>query len=95
MFYFKSIFCVIFVFCLVTSVSAQQEKTKVIAQLDKEYPHYAALAQRIWKLAEPGYLENETSSLLQKELQSQGFTITTGVADMPTALWPALGKGLL
>ncbi|QDK79796.1 amidohydrolase [Spirosoma sp. KCTC 42546] len=89
----KSVFSVIAVFLLVTIAYAQKEKVAVISQLDKQYPHYASLAQRIWKLAEPGYMETETSKLLQKELQDQGFSITTGVAEMPTAFVASYGKG--
>ncbi|MGA0555083.1 amidohydrolase [Larkinella sp. VNQ87] len=74
-------------------VFAQKEKTTVVAQLDKQYHHYSSLAQQIWKLAEPGYLEHQTSNLLQKELQQQGFTITTSVADMPTGFVAVYGKG--
>jgi aminobenzoyl-glutamate utilization protein B len=72
---------------------AQKEKTVAIAQLDKQYPHYADLAGQIWKLAEPGYLENKTTQLLQQELQSAGFSIKTGLADMPTSFIASYGKG--
>ncbi|REA63183.1 amidohydrolase [Dyadobacter luteus] len=93
MVYFKSLLSLIITFCFVVQVHSQPEKTKVVSQLDKDYPHYAALAERIWKLAEPGYLETETSSLLQKELRDNGFSISTGVAEMPTAFVASFGKG--
>ncbi|WP_421830740.1 amidohydrolase [Larkinella sp.] len=93
MFQIKLVFTMLVVVLLGQSARAQKEKTAAISQLDKQYSHYSALAQRIWKLAEPGYLENETSKLLQKELQDQGFSITTGVADMPTAFVASFGKG--
>lgn len=81
------------IFCFTTRSYCQPEKTKTIAQLDKDYTHYAALAGQIWKLAEPGYLETETSSLLQKELKDNGFSITSGIADIPTAFVATYGKG--
>ncbi|MEZ0609998.1 amidohydrolase [Fibrella sp. WM1] len=71
---------------------AQPEKA-IISQLDRQYPHYAALAGQIWKLAEPGYLEEKTSRLLQDELRQQGFTITQGVAGIPTAFVASYGQG--
>ncbi len=39
----------------------------------------------IWELAEMGYLENESSALLQKTLSDEGFSIKKGVAGIPTA----------
>jgi aminobenzoyl-glutamate utilization protein B len=90
---FGMVFSLIIVFLLGSPVFAQKEKAAVISQLDKQYFHYSALAQRIWKLAEPGYMENETSKLLQKELQAQGLSIVTGVADMPTSFVASFGKG--
>lgn len=71
---------------------AQPEKT-VITQLDRQYPHYAALAGQIWKLAEPGYLEEKTTRLLQDELRQHGFTITPGIAGIPTAFIASYGQG--
>ncbi len=71
---------------------AQPEKA-VSTQLDRQYPHYAALAGQIWKLAEPGYLEEKTSQLLQDELRQHGFTITQGVAGIPTAFVATYGQG--
>ncbi len=77
---------------LTSSLLAQPGKT-VITNLDGQYPHYAALAGQIWKLAEPGYLEEKTTRLLQNELQQHGFTITQGVAGIPTAFVATYGQG--
>ena len=88
----RSTLPILLLFLAVSPLFAQQEKT-VIAQLDKQYPHYAALAKRVWKLAEPGYLEEQTSKLLQEELHQHGFTINSGVADIPTAFIASYGKG--
>ena len=43
------------------------------------------LAQEIWSLAELGYQETKSSASLQGFLSERGFTITQGVADIPTA----------
>jgi aminobenzoyl-glutamate utilization protein B len=91
--HFKSTVLALIAFFLCSTLHAQTDKTKIISQLDKQYAHYAELAGRIWKLAEPGYLEEQTSQLLQNELKQQGFTITTGVADIPTSFVASFGKG--
>lgn len=43
------------------------------------------LADQIWKLAELGYLENQSSAALQSYLRTAGFEIAAGVAEIPTA----------
>lgn len=61
--------------------------------LDPRQAHYAALARRIWELAEVGYQERESSALLQNELKSAGFSVEAGVAGMPTAFVASFGSG--
>ncbi len=43
------------------------------------------VADSIWKLAELGYKETQSSALLQKRLKDAGFAVVAGVADAPTA----------
>jgi aminobenzoyl-glutamate utilization protein B len=43
------------------------------------------VALQIWSMPELGYQETKTTALLQSELKKAGFTIQTGVAEMPTA----------
>ncbi|MBV6416940.1 MAG: p-aminobenzoyl-glutamate hydrolase subunit B [Steroidobacteraceae bacterium] len=57
------------------------------AQQDSE----AALA--IWRLAELGYQEQQSSAILQKELAAGGFTVEAGVAGMPTSFVATAGSG--
>ncbi|MEZ0486806.1 amidohydrolase [Fibrella aquatica] len=70
-----------------------KEQAQVISQLDKQYTHYSDLARAIWKLAEPGYLEEKTTGLLQDELRQNGFTITQGAGGIPTAFVASYGSG--
>ncbi|HQW10066.1 MAG TPA: hypothetical protein PLK05_12895, partial [Steroidobacteraceae bacterium] len=51
----------------------------------------AALA--IWRYAEVGYQEQESTAVLQKELAAAGFTVKAGVADMPTSFVATAGAG--
>jgi len=43
------------------------------------------LSHRIWKMPEVGFKEEKSSALLQSALRKEGFSIGSGVADMPTA----------
>ena len=54
---------------------------------------YGELAAQIWSLAEVGYQEYESTRLLQSRLGDAGFTVTPGVAGMPTAFVASYGSG--
>ena len=66
-------------------MTAQQNTTEVLQQLDSKTTFYGDIAQDIWELAEMGYQEEKSSALLQKTLKNEGFKITKGVAGIPTA----------
>ncbi|MEP3052296.1 MAG: amidohydrolase [Erythrobacter sp.] len=55
------------------------------ALVDQQEGRTIRVAQQLWDLAEVGYLENQSSALLQSELAAEGFSINAGVADIPTA----------
>ena len=64
----------------VDEVEAQRDRTERVAR-------------QIWDWAELGYQESRSSGLLQDELESEGFTVKAGVADIPTAFVAEWGKG--
>ncbi|HEY7448368.1 MAG TPA: amidohydrolase [Vicinamibacterales bacterium] len=72
---------------------AQDQTDGVLASIDARRDHYAQVARRIWDLAEVGYRETESATLLQQELRSAGFRIETGVAGMPTSFVASYGDG--
>ena len=51
------------------------------------------LALQLWKWAELGYQETQSSTALQTELKSAGFAIETPVAGIPTAFVASYGNG--
>ena len=61
--------------------------------MDESLPKYGKIAHEIWELAELGFLETQSTLILQRHLKTEGFTITTGVADMPTAFVAEYGNG--
>lgn len=74
-----------FIFLLSISLTAQKNTSEVLKQLDSKTDFYGNIAHTIWDYAEMGYKEIKSVELLQKTLKNEGFTITTGVADIPTA----------
>ena len=81
----------VFLFCI--SVNAQKSTKQVLQKLDSQTSFYGEIAQTIWNFAEMGYQEERSVALLQKTLKDEGFSIKSGVADMPTAFIAEYGSG--
>ena len=77
------------------SLNAQfdREKQSIIENIDKRQDKYFSIAKSIWDFAEVGYQEVKSSALLQSQLSENGFTIETGVAEIPTAFIASYGSG--
>lgn len=76
-----------------TAILAQNGKETVWEHFGKKSVEYGAIAQEIWNLAELGYLEDQSSALLQSTLAQAGFNIEAGVAGIPTAFVASFGGG--
>ncbi|HXB93680.1 MAG TPA: amidohydrolase, partial [Puia sp.] len=68
-------------------------KTRAISDIQSGYDDYKQIALQIWDYAEVGYKEVKSSALLQKTLSDNGFTVKSGVADIPTAFVASYGSG--
>ena len=53
----------------------EDAKRKIAARIEAKRPEYARISREIWEFAEPGYLEEKSSSLLQKKLQKEATNI--------------------
>ena len=71
----------------------QKKYTKILKSIQENKSVYTTVAQQIWSFAEMGYQEEQSSALLQKTLKAEGFKITTGVAEIPTAFVASYGLG--
>lgn len=77
-----------------TVVTAAEDDTRALFEsIDAKQAEYAALARRIWQLAEVGYQEEQSSAALQETLSQAGFRVEAGVAGMPTAFLAEAGDG--
>lgn len=81
----------IILMCIFSLTANGQEQ--VINEIDQKSSIYGDIAHQIWEYAELGYQEEKSSSLLQKTLLEEGFTIEKGVADIPTAFEASFGSG--
>ena len=75
------------------SLAQADDRDTMLAFLDASYERYASLARDIWEQAELGYMETESSRLLQDMLAQEGFSVEPGVADIPTAFVASYGSG--
>ena len=70
------------------------ERQAITIGVDARAPALADTAKAIRGFAEVGYQENRSSALLQKQLLAAGFTVTPGVAGMPTAFVASYKSGV-
>jgi aminobenzoyl-glutamate utilization protein B len=75
------------------TLAQADSREALIANIDERFDEHQAIALQIWDLAELGYLEVESSALLQAKLSDQGFRVESGVAGIPTAFVAEAGSG--
>ncbi|MEP4889608.1 MAG: amidohydrolase [Aliiglaciecola sp.] len=72
--------------CVATGFSNLSHSQQSIDSSSKNYqPVMKQIAKSMWEAPELGFLEHDSSALMQAALAERGFTIKTGVAGMPTA----------
>ncbi len=76
-----------------TGAAGQDAKARMSDFIDANADSYSEVAQGIWELAEVGYMETESSEMLQGLLRDAGFELASGVAGMPTAFVASWGGG--
>ena len=68
-------------------------KEATLAALNNAYEADKKTALQIWEYAEVGYKENKSAALHVQNLKAAGFTVETGVAEIPTAFVATYGSG--
>ena len=66
---------------------------KITQFVQKNEEKYCQLSQEIWRYAELAFHEEKSSQALIQMLTQEGFTITTGLAGIPTAFVAKYGSG--
>src|SRR5690606_2678552 len=72
---------------------AQQNTDIPLDYLDRSFQTYDQIQKAIWSASELGFLETQSSGILQEHLRSQGFSVKTAQAGMPTAFVATYGSG--
>lgn len=85
------------ILCCSPSFARKQQKAKFsnagTAYIDSSFGTYDAMQKQIHAFAELGYQEYKSSELLATHLESHGFKVNRGVADIPTAFVATYGSG--
>ncbi|MFW9874547.1 MAG: M20 family metallopeptidase [Candidatus Thorarchaeota archaeon] len=61
--------------------------------IEKNKQVFAEISDKIWEFAELGFQEYQSSELLVKTLEENGFNVNKGVASIPTAFVASYGNG--
>ena len=75
------------------SPKEKRMKSRLLELVKAQRQPLADNATAIWGLAELGFLEHKSATILQKRLSDAGFTVQTGVAGMPTAFVASYRNG--
>ncbi|AOS98665.1 p-aminobenzoyl-glutamate hydrolase subunit B [Microbulbifer aggregans] len=73
--------------------SLASDASWVDAQSERIAPQATGLADNLWNWAEVGYQETLSSAAIQDHLKEAGFTIETGIAEIPTAFVASYRQG--
>ena len=87
----------VIIFCIVSFAGNKKQPSNgseiAIDYLNNSVAVYDKLQKSIWREAELGFIETNSSLILQKQLKENGFTVEAGVAGMPTAFVATYGSG--
>jgi aminobenzoyl-glutamate utilization protein B len=85
--------------CLLGGAIAQKKpanlglKQKAIENLEGKFSDLTDLSDKIWSYEEIAFQESKSAAALIDFAEAQGFTVTSGVAEIPTAFVAEYGSG--
>jgi aminobenzoyl-glutamate utilization protein B len=75
------------------AASPRTLKTEAEAGVEAQAKQIQVMVDQVFSFAEPGFQEIRTSAYLEDILEKAGFTVTRGVAGIPTAFTATWGSG--
>lgn len=70
-----------------------ENKQAVIESIENQSANLTELSNEIWEHAEIAFKESQSSEALASYAEEQGFTVTRGVGEIPTAVTAEYGSG--
>ena len=82
-----------FSFASLASGKIDNDKKTIISTVESHRDRLIEISDNIWEAAEPALLEFKSSKYLSDYAEENGFRVTLGVADIPTAFVAEYGSG--
>jgi aminobenzoyl-glutamate utilization protein B len=91
----KILLCLLFIptFIIAQKVGSQANKKAILASVEKHQQELIKLSDAVWGFAETAMKETKSSKILSDYAALQGFKVTKGVAEVPTAFIAEYGSG--
>ena len=70
-----------------------EHQSAIVSTVENNQAALDHAALELWKFAELGYQEHQSSALLAQQLQDAGFNVETGIANEPTAFLASFKNG--
>jgi aminobenzoyl-glutamate utilization protein B len=83
----------LFISSLVNAQVISKNKSAVLASVEKHQQELIKLSDQVWGFAETAMKETQSSKVLADYAEAQGFKVTRGVAEIPTAFIAEFGSG--
>lgn len=77
----------------VAAAELEPIKEAAVVAIEAHRAELVGLSDEVWAFAETALREHRSAALLADSLEAQGFTVTRGVAGMPTAFVASFGEG--
>lgn len=78
---------------ILQSQQLTKNKQQLLQSIENHQEKLIEISDEIWSLAETAFEENKSSEILANYAEQQGFNVTRGVAEMPTAFVATYGSG--
>lgn len=78
---------------LLQAQTLSTEEQQILKGLDDRMDQYADMAKAIWDVSELGFMEDQSTAVLQNKLKEAGFKVESGLAGMPTSFIGSWGSG--
>ncbi|MGB1450824.1 MAG: amidohydrolase, partial [Marinirhabdus sp.] len=79
--------------CLKAQQKLPKDKQTLVKSVQRHEAKLIEISDKIWAHAEIAFKETKSSKLLADYAEANGFTVTRGVAGMPTAFVATYGSG--
>ena len=83
----------VFAYGNLSAQNANKLKKQLLTSIDKKSNELINISDNIWEAAEVAFREEKSADYLIDYAKKNGFTVVTGLAEMPTAFTASYGEG--